>query len=78
MVTYKIIFAARAYVHQYVLSTVRGESRVPEDDVRAKVFLIYRDGDPSDPANYRLIAVLNTEYQLLRAVLSEIIRESLA
>ena len=49
-----------------------------EREVRARVTLIFKEGDPTDPINYRPIAVLNTEYKLLTAVLADIILENIA
>ena len=48
-----------------------------EIEVRARVTLLFKEGDTSDPINYRPIAVLNTEYKLLTAVLADIIQESI-
>ena len=48
-----------------------------EIEVRARVTLIYKDGNPADPFNYRPIAVLKSEYKMLTAVLADIIEQYL-
>ena len=57
---------------------LRGEEKIHDDDVRARIVFIHTTGDPDDPANYRPIAVLNTEYKIMTATLAAIVRENLS
>ena len=75
---YKFFPSAVAYVKQFVSAVLRGETQIAEADVRARVCLIHKSGDTNDPANYRPIAVLNSEYKLLTAVIAAMIQENLA
>ena len=71
--TYKILPTARAYVIYHIPEIINGTKSMKENEVRARVTLIFKDVDPSYPVNYRLIAVLNTKYKFLTAVISDII-----
>ena len=53
-------------------------NKIQEDDIRAKVVLIHKKGDLEDSANYRPIAVLNSEYKILTLAITELISENLA
>ena len=75
---YKLLPSAQEYAAYNIAQTIRGQRHMTEIEVRARVALIYKEGDPTDPINYRPIAVLNTEYKLLTSVLSDIIMDSLA
>ena len=74
---YEIFPTAKEHVIKYITSIIKGEKAMSEIEVRARVTLLFKEGDTSDPINYRLIAVLNTEYKLLTAVLADIIQESI-
>ena len=75
---YKILPTAKKILVSYITKTIRGETNVLEEDVRARMILIYKKDDISEPANYRPIAVLNSDYKPLSATLAEIIQGSLA
>lgn len=78
MAVYKALPAAREYMARHITRSLRGEARIGEEDVRAKVILIHKSGRAEDPANYRPISLLNVDYKILTATISSIILEGLA
>ena len=75
---YKIFPAAKNILINFVIKTLRGENQIQEDDVRARMILIHKSGEESDPSNYRPIAVLNSDYKILTSTITDFITQSLA
>jgi hypothetical protein len=48
-----------------------GSEHIPEDVLRARVVLIFKEGDKEDLANYRPISLLNTIYKVLAAIVQD-------
>lgn len=40
-------------------------------------FLIYKNGEESDPANYRPITILNSDYKILTSAIAKVMTEKL-
>ncbi|KAI5717270.1 hypothetical protein M8J77_003059 [Diaphorina citri] len=45
--------------------------QIPEDLTNSYMFMLYKKGDPSDPGNYRTIALLNNIFKLLTHMISQ-------
>ncbi len=53
------------------------EEEVPEEQLRARVVLIYKKGDTSKYENYRPISLLNIIYKLFAAIIQRRIASQL-
>lgn len=69
---------AKKYLIQYIWNIAYGKEKRRETDVRGTVTLIHKKGDKNDPANYRSIALLNSNYKFLTATISSYIQENLS
>lgn len=74
---YKAFPSAEQYLSRFVKDTLSGKKELAEVDVRGRVVLIYKSGEKSNPANYRPIAVLNTDYKILTGVITNLTMRSL-
>lgn len=45
--------------------------QIPEDLTNSYMFMLYKKGDPSDPGNYRTIALLNNIFKLLTHMITQ-------
>jgi len=53
------------------------EENISEEELKARVVLIYKKGDTNNFANYRPISLLNTLYKVIAAILQKRISETL-
>ena len=60
-----------------LLTKLWNEEEVPEEELEARVVLIYKKGDTNKFENYRPISLLNTLYKLFAALLQRRISETL-
>lgn len=74
---YKLLPSAKSELVRFITETLGGQRSLSERDVRGKVILIYKDGEKTDPANYRPIALLNTDYKILTGVITKVIMEKI-
>lgn len=74
---YKILPSAKDYLIKTTVALIQGSGKLTQADTRANITLIFKKGDAKDPANYRPIAVLNTDYKILTAVITDTIKENL-
>lgn len=70
---YKLLPSAKAELVRFVMETLSGKRQLSELDARGKVILLFKDGDRADPASYRPIALLNTDYKILTGVITKMI-----
>ncbi|XP_045470568.1 uncharacterized protein LOC123677883 [Harmonia axyridis] len=74
---YKVLPCAKEYLKKFIISIVQGKQDLSEADVRANIVLVHKKGDENDPANYRPIALLNTEYKILTSTIASILKNHL-
>lgn len=53
------------------------DEKLPEEQLRARVVLIYKKGDTKDLGNYRPISLLNSFYKIMAVILQKRIAEKL-
>ncbi len=53
------------------------EEEIPEEELRARVVMIYKKGDTSKYENYRPISLLNTLYKIYAAIVQKRLAEKL-
>ena len=73
---YKIFPAAQQFLISFITETLQDKTKLTQADTKANVILLYKKVDEKDPANYRPIALLNTDYILMTAAIAETIKES--
>ncbi|KAG5885756.1 hypothetical protein JTB14_033869 [Gonioctena quinquepunctata] len=74
---YKMLPGAKKHLIKFISRIIQGKENLEGIDVRANVILIYKKGKENDPANYRPIALLNTEYKILTETIAEILKKDL-
>ena len=74
---YKILPSAKKFLNDFATKSLQGRNLIQEEDVRARMILIHKAGEISNPENYRPIAVLNTDYKLLTAAIADFIHQGL-
>lgn len=74
---YKYLPAAAAYLEDFVYRALTGKYHLTREDVEGNLILIHKSGDRTDPANYRPIALLNSDYKILTKVLHRLIETAL-
>lgn len=67
---YKIRTSAEKYLIETVTRELQGEVTLGEDDVRAQLILLYKKGDAQDPADYRPILLLNSDYKIITGTIA--------
>ena len=74
---YKALPTAKKYLIKYIREIIQGIQKITTKDVSGKNVLIYKSSDPSDLKNYRPLSLLNTDYKILTATITEIMLQYL-
>uniref|UniRef100_A0A0N5BJJ2 Reverse transcriptase domain-containing protein n=1 Tax=Strongyloides papillosus TaxID=174720 RepID=A0A0N5BJJ2_STREA len=69
---YKLLPAAKKVVADWIINIWEGNTNILNtNDTEGNLHLIFKEGDPTDPSNYRPITCLNHKYKLLTASIYE-------